>query len=228
MMMTSTNPIARFFALRVRLWPLMTAVVLLVGGFVAAFASGALNVLALPTLFGGSTLRESTEVVRFVVPEQQVVLASAHIEGLERESTDGNILGIPVPASARKTYIAYKFDAKLGIEGSEVKINPIEGEENTYRVSIPAFIFIGNSKPEFDSPIESNEVLGWLAEEANQTEMTNRILSERNAAKYVENSKEMLTTQAKFFYTSIIRSVSPDAEIKFIFADGTESGDKNG
>lgn len=225
--MTSTNPIARFFAFRVRLWPLLMAFVLIAGGLVAAFTSGALSVLALPTLFGGNAVRESAEVVRFVVPEQQVVLASAHIEGLESESTGGSILGIPLPASARKTYIAYKFDAKLGVEGSEVKIDAIEGEENAYRVSIPSFIFIGNSKPEFDAPIESNEVLGWLAEEANQTEMTNRILSERNASKYVENSKEMLTTQAKFFYTSIIQSVSPDAEIEFVFADGIESGDEN-
>jgi hypothetical protein len=225
--MASANPITRFFAFRVRLWPLLLAAVLIAGGLVGAFTSGALNALALPTLFGGNTVRESSEVVRFVVPEQQVVLASVHIEGFEKEGTDGNILGVPVPASGRNTYIAYKFNAKLGFEGSDVKIDPIEGKENTYRVSIPQFIVIGNNKIKFEAPIESNEVLGWLADKANQTEMTNRILSERNAAKYIENSKEVLTAQARLFYTSIIRSVSPDAEIEFVFADGIESGDKN-
>lgn len=214
----------RFLRKRVLLWPLLLTTALIAGGLIAAFSSGVLNALALSSLVGGNTVRESTEVVTFVVPEQQVVLASAHIEGLERESTDGSILGIPVPASARTTYIAYKFDAKLGIEGSDVSITPVSGEETSYRVSIPSFIFIGNSKPEFDDPIESNEVLGWLAQEANQTDMTNRILSERNTAEYVKSSQEMLVAQAKVFYTSIIRSVAPDAEIEFVFADDTTAG----
>src|SRR5690606_33569314 len=84
--MASANPIVRFFAFRVRLWPLLLAVVLIAGALATAFTSGALNALALPTLLGGNTVRESSEVVRFVVPEQQVVLASAHIQGLESES----------------------------------------------------------------------------------------------------------------------------------------------
>lgn len=51
--------------------------------------------------------------------------------------------------------------------------------------------------------------------------------AQRNSAKCVGHSKEMLRTQAKLFYTSIVRSISPDAETEFVFADGIESGDKN-
>lgn len=216
----------KFFGKRVLLWPLILMTALFVGGVVAAFTSGALNAVALASVFGGDTVKESREVVKFVVPEQQVVLASAHIEGLEREGTDGKILGLSIPSSSRTTYLAYKFDAKLGIEGSEVTIAPVKGKENAYLVSIPEFIFIGNSEPAFDDPIKSNDVLGWLAEEANQSKMTNNILSARNTAEYVQNSKEVLTSQAKFFYTSIIKSVSPDAEVEFVFAgDAQKSGD---
>lgn len=220
----------KFFRARVLVWPLLLATVLAVGGATAAFASGAMNAVAFSSMFGGNTVRESTEVVAFVVPEQQVVLASAYIQGLEKETTDGKFFGLSIPESERATYIAYKFDAKLGIEGSDVEIVPIAGKENAYRVSIPEFIFIGHSKPRFDDAIESNAMLGWLAQEANQTKMTNDILSDRNTAEYVENSKQMLTDQAKIFYTSIVRSVSPNAEIEFVFdgqaADATDGGSK--
>lgn len=221
--MKRANPIVRFFRTRVLLWPLLLVVMLFSGGIVAAFTSGALNAVAFSSIFGGNTVKESTEVVKFVVPEQQVVLASAHIEGIQKEDTDGKIFGLAIPASSRVTYLLYKFDAKLGIEGSEVEIEPIAGEENAFRVSIPKFIFIGSSKPDFEDPIRSNDVLGWLAEEANQSKMTNSILSERNAEKYVKNSNDVLTAQAKVFYTSIIQSVSPGAKIEFRFADGTET-----
>jgi len=220
------NAMKKFFRARVLIWPLLLVAALFIGGIVAAFASGAMNAVAFSSIFGGNTVKENTEVVKFVVPEQQVVLASAHIEGIQKEGTDGKIFGLAIPASSRVTYLLYKFDAKLGIEGSEVKIDPVEGKKNAYRVSIPKFIFIGNSKPEFEDPIKSNDVLGWLAEEANQSKMTNSILGDRNAEKYVKNSNDVLTAQAKVFYTSIIQSVSPGAKIEFVFADGTDtSGD---
>src|SRR5690606_30602702 len=130
----------KFFRARVLLWPLLLAVALFIGGTTAAFAGGALNAIAFSSIFGGDTVRESTEVVKFVVPEDQVVLASAHIEGLQKEGTDGKIFGISIPGSNRATYVQYKFDAKLGIEGSEVKITPASGEKSAYQVAIPEFI----------------------------------------------------------------------------------------
>ncbi len=205
-----------FFKARVLLWPLLLITVLVVAGTGAAFAFGGLNALALSSLLTSSSNERDSQVVQSVTRVQEVALLSLHIEGVARHESNGEILGVAIPASEKTTLIQYKFDAKLGIDGSQVKIEPTGPE--SFRVTIPQFIGIGYDDPVFEDPLESNNALSWLAPPAVQTRMINNILSDENKQKYITQNAAALKEQAKVFYSGIIASVDPEITIGFEFA----------
>ena len=205
-----------FFKARVLLWPLLVITVLVVAGMGAAFAFGGLNALALSSLFTSSSNERDSQVVQSVTRVQEVALLSLHIEGVARDKDNREILGVAVPASEKTTLIQYKFDAKLGIDGSQVKIEPTGPE--SYRVTIPQFIGIGFDNPVFEDALESNNALGWLAPPAIQTRMINNILSDKNKQKCITQNEEALKEQTKAFYSGIITSIDPEITIDFEFA----------
>ena len=124
-----------FFKARVLLWPVLLLIVLLVGGAAVAFASGGLNALALKSLFSSSSSERDSQVVQAVTRVQEVALLSLHIEGIDRYESNREIFGVAIPASEKTTLIQYKFDAKLGVDGSKVKIERTGPE--SLRVTIP-------------------------------------------------------------------------------------------
>ncbi|MBT2554488.1 hypothetical protein [Arthrobacter sp. ISL-5] len=206
-----------FFKARVLLWPVLLLIVLLVGGAAAAFASGGLNALALKALFSSSSLERDSQVVQAVTRVQEVALLSLHIEGVTRHESNGEILGVAIPASEKTTLIQYKFDAKLGVDGSQVKIEPTGPK--SFRVAIPQFIGIGFDDPVFEDPLESSNPLSWLTPPAVQTRMINNILSDENKQKYITQNAAALKEQAKVFYSEIIASVDPEITVDFEFAE---------
>ncbi|MDE8670772.1 hypothetical protein PY310_19555 [Pseudarthrobacter sp. H3Y2-7] len=205
-----------FFKARVLLWPLLLLIVLVVAGTGTAFASGGLNALALGSLFSSSSNERDSQVVQAVTRVQEVALLSLHIEGVDRNESNGEIFGVAVPASEKTTLLQYKFDAKLGIDGSKVRIEPTGPE--SFRVTVPQFIGIGFDDPVFESPLESNNLLGWVAAPAVQTRMINNILSDENKQKLITQNAAALKEQAKDFYSGIIKSVDPKITIDFEFA----------
>ncbi|MET3809409.1 hypothetical protein [Arthrobacter sp. UYEF3] len=206
-----------FFKARVLLWPLLLITVLVVAGTGAAFAFGGLNALAISSLFTSSSNERDSQVVQAVTRVQEVALLSLHIEGVTRHESNGEILGVAIPASEKTTLIQYKFDAKLGVDGSQVKIEPIGPK--SFRVTIPQFIGIGFDNPVFEDPLESNNALSWLTPPAVQTRMINNILSDENKQKYITQNAVALKEQAKVFYSGIIASVDPEITIDFEFAE---------
>lgn len=206
----------KFFKARVLLWPFLLVTVLVVTGTGAAFAFGGLNALALSSLLTSSSNERDSQVVQSVTSVQEVALLSLHIEGVARHESNGEILGVAVPESTKTTLIQYKFDAKLGIDGSQVKIEPTGPD--SFRMTIPEFIGIGFDEPVFEDPLESNDALGWLTTPTVQTRMINNILSDDNKQKYITQNEAALTEQAKVFYSRIIASVDPEITIDFEFA----------
>ena len=205
-----------FFKARVLLWPLLLITALVAAGMGAAFAFGGLNALALSSLFTSSSNERDSQVVQSVTRVQEVALLSLHIEGVATNEKNREILGVAVPASEKTTLIQYKFDAKLGIDGSQVKIEPTGPE--SYRVTIPQFIGIGFDNPVFEDALESNNALGWLAPPAIQTRMINNILSDKNKQKYITQNAAAMKEQAQVFYSGIIASVDPEITVDFEFA----------
>jgi hypothetical protein len=206
-----------FFKARLLLWPFLLVIVIIVAGTGTAFALGGLNALALGSLFAGTSNERDSQVIRYATPQQEVALLSLHIEGVARHDSSGQILGVAVPASERTTLIQYKFDAKLGIDGSRVDIEP--NGTGSLRVTIPEFIGIGFDDPVFEDAIESNDTLSWLAPPAIQTRMINNVLSDEKKHEYIAQSEAALKEQAKVFYSAIIAGVDPAISIDFEFAD---------
>lgn len=209
--------IMNFFEVRVLLWLVLLVVVLVVAGTGVAFATGGLNALALRSLFTSSSHERDSQVVQSVTRLQEVALLSLHMEGISRHESNGEVLGVAIPASEKTTLIQYQFDAKLGIDGSQVKIEPTG--PNSFRLTIPQFIGIGFDKPTFEDPLESNNALGWLATPAVETRMVNNILSDENKQKYISQNEVALKEQAKVFYSGLIANVDPEISIDFAFAE---------
>ncbi|MGI9823352.1 hypothetical protein [Agromyces sp. Marseille-Q5079] len=207
----------RFFKARVLLWPVILVITVFVAGTGSAFAAGGLNALALGSLFTSSSSERDSQVIQSVTSVQEVALLSLHIEGVTRHHDDGEILGMAVDAIDRTTLIQYRFDAKLGIDGSQVTIEP--NGPGSYRVTIPEFVGIGFDDPVFEDPMESNGALGWLAPPAVQTRMINNILSDENKQTYIDQNEAALKEQAQVFYRGIVASVDPEITIDFEFAD---------
>src|SRR6478735_6661141 len=156
----------KFFKARVLLWPALLLLVLLGGGAAAAFASGGLNALGLKSLFGSSSSERDSQVVQAVTRVQEVALLRLHIEGIDRHESNGEIFGVAIPASEKTTLLQYRFDAKLGVDGSKVKIERTGPE--SLRVTIPESKFIGFDNLVFEDALERGNPLSSLAEPAAQ------------------------------------------------------------
>ncbi|MDM7989921.1 hypothetical protein [Arthrobacter sp. zg-Y877] len=205
-----------FFKARVPLWTLLLITFLVLAGTGAAFAFGGLKGLALNSLFTSSSNERDSQVVQSVTQMQEVALLSLYIEGIERQESNGEIFGMAIPASEKTTLIQYNFDAKLGIDGSQVKIEPTGA--GSFHVTIPEFIGIGFDDPVFEDPLEDNNALGWLAPPAVQTRVITNILSDENKQEYISQNEAALKEQAKVFYSGIIASIDPEITITFDFA----------
>ena len=178
-------------------------------GFLAAQA------LSGRSLLGSETDSRNTQLMDSVTREQQVVLLSLGIQGISEKTARTTILGIEVPGSERALFLQYSFNAKLGIEGKDVRIR--QTGENEYLVSVPGFVFIGHSNEEFKLAAENNGVLSWVTAEIDPVEMINSILDDEAKARYVSSNEEVLRDQAKAFYAGIVRGIDPTIAVRFEF-----------
>ena len=191
----------------------IVAVVVVVAVAVGAFAAGQLT----PKLFALGSESESTDtrVIQAITREEQVVLLSLGIQGISEKTERITFLGVEVPGSERASFVQYSFNAKLGIDGRDVRIVP--SGEKKYRISIPEYIFIGHSNEDFKLVAENNGALSFITPENDPVEMINSILSEDAQAEYIENNEEILREQALAFYSGIITGIDPEISITYDF-----------
>ena len=178
-----------------------------------AFTAGQLA----PKLFALGSESESTDtrVIQAITREEQVVLLSLGIQGISEKTERITFLGVDVPGSERASFVQYSFNAKLGIDGRDVRIVP-RGEKK-YRISIPEYIFIGHSNEDFKLVAENNGALSFITPENDPVEMINNILSEDTQAEYIANNEEILREQAVMFYSGIITGIDPEISITYDF-----------
>lgn len=157
----------------------------------------------------------NTQVVHAVQRQEKVVLLSLGVQGLAEENTRRTILGKDVPGTGRTIFLQYTYQAMLGIDGSDVTVEATG--ENSYRVMIPEFIFIGSSEHTFKTAIEDNGILSWVTPEIDTTAMIARILDDQAKDKHINDNVSLLQEQAQSFYGGIIRAVSPEATVEFRF-----------
>ncbi|WP_111719207.1 hypothetical protein [Homoserinimonas sp. OAct 916] len=190
---------------------------LIVGIFV--FALGAFSALWATTVISGSgTETRSTQIVNSVSREEQVVLLSLGIQGIDdKVGEKSKFFGMfEIPGSERTKFIRYGFDAKLGIDGKDVLIE--QTGENEFLVTIPEFIFIGHDNPNAETAIDKNGALSWLTPEIDGAKLITDILNNpETKSQYISKYEEILKDQAKVFYSSIITSIDPTVVLTFTF-----------
>lgn len=174
---------------------------------------------ALPnlSLFTSSAEARDTQIINSITREEQVVLLSLGIQGIAEKTARGEFLGMDVPGSGRATFLQYTFNAKLGIDGQDVRIMPTGEDE--FLVSIPEFIFIGHDDETFRTVVEDAGALSFVTPEIDTTDMINEILDDEAQGEYVVSNREILEDQAKVFYTAIVESIDPEIALTFEFRD---------
>ncbi|MBO9578266.1 MAG: hypothetical protein J7480_05800 [Microbacteriaceae bacterium] len=150
---------------------------------------------------------------------QQVALLSLQVQGIEskKRATTWEFPWGPweVPGSERALFVQYSFAAKLGIDGADVRIEPLG--DGRFRVAVPAFEFIGQDDVDLRIAVEANGALSWITPEIDEIAMADEILSGSSEAQYVADNRDTLQDQARDFYTGIAQSIDPEIELEFMF-----------
>lgn len=185
------------------------AFVLAIGAFLGAKNLGWLSPI------GITSESSDSQVVRAIERTQEVSLLSLGIQGIKQENRSAKVFGKTVPGTGEKVFLQYNFDAKLGIDGADVKVT--KTGEHAYTVSVPEFIFIGYAEPTFTVAVEDGSVLSWVTPDINKVDMINEILNDDARKKYVASNQDLLKDQTKVFYDSLIKSIDPTVETTFEF-----------
>lgn len=150
------------------------------------------------------------------MPEEQIVLLSLGIEGLqERQQSQKEIFGWKVPGSERVMFVGYSFKAKLGVEGKDINIEQTGPDQ--FLITVPDFIFIGHDEIEFKSAIEQNGALAWTTPEIDQSEVTNEILNSESKSEYITEYEGQLQEQTINFFENLVESIDADVRLEFEF-----------
>lgn len=192
------------------LWPALV----LVGALVAA---GALLIVKPPLgNWVGATTDKNTQIVNAITRTQEVSLVRLGIEGIrERKTEDGQFFFLSIPNS-RAAFLRYSFDAKLGIDTKDVKID--EQPDGSFVITIPSFIVIGLDNQNVEVAAEASDVLSWTTPEIDKVAMVNDVFGDDLQDEYLAKNDELLRDQARTFYTNIITAIDPDVTLKFEFA----------
>ena len=159
----------------------------------------------------------NTQVINAIDRTKQVSLLSLGIEGIEKKAEKATtFFGMPIPGSERTKFLQYSFDAKLGLDGDNVRIE--HTGEREFTVAISDFTFIGYDNMHFEVATESNGALSWVTPEIDSATMANSILSGDAKQEYLASHRDLLMEQAKAFYGGIIKAVDPTLDVKFDFA----------
>lgn len=179
----------------------------------AALAVGAGKVFPELSPFGVRTQDRNTQILNAITREEQVVLLSLSIQGILERKSSTEFLGMNIPGSERASFLMYSFDAKLGLEGRDVRVE--QSGDKVVRITLPKFIFIGHSNERFKMAAESNGLLSWATPEIDIAEMITNILNDDTQSNYLESNKELLRDQATAFYSGLIKSVDPTITVQF-------------
>ncbi|MGO3528793.1 hypothetical protein [Glutamicibacter arilaitensis] len=160
--------------------------------------------------------KRNTEITHSLQREEQVVLLSLGVQEIENTSQDKTFFDFKIPGTTRTSHVQFSFDAKVGIEGEDVKVE--EAGNNRYIVSIPEFIFIGHENLNVKLINEENGVLSWVTPDIDQNEMLQKVLSDELQDEHIEKNEDTLREQAPSFYKRIVEGIDPSATLEFKYS----------
>lgn len=189
-------------------WAVILLILVVAG--IAAFAGLTLGKML------GATEERDVQVVRSVIGEEQVILLTAGLSDIKEERDNQDFFGLfDIPFSERAVFLRYDFDAKFGIEGKDVEIEPLG--DKAYRITIPSFQFLGYDEPEFSVATEANGILSWATPEIDTLQATEELLTDAAVAEHIDGFRPLLEEQAATFYSRIVSGIEPDATLTFAF-----------
>ena len=182
---------------------------------VGLLAGGAITRAMSVEVLGSARDERNTQIIEAIQREEQVVLLSLGVQGIAEERVVTTIFGKQLPGSGRVLFLQYSYNAKLGIEGSEVTISQLD--ENRFQVSIPEFIFIGHDDVQFQTAVEDNGVLSWVTPEIDTAQVISEILDGDAQFQQVVDNRLLLEDQARAFYTGILEAIDPEVQVVYEF-----------
>lgn len=188
---------------------LLLASSLALGAFTVAKNQGLLSP------FGIESESHDSQVVNAIERTEEVSLVSLAIQGIKEKAESAKLFGKRVPGTSEKVFLQYNFNAKLGVDGADVRV--VKTGKSAYRVAVPKFKFIGYDKPTFKVAAVDGSVLSWAAPDVDQVEMINEILNGAAQQTYLKSYDEELKSQTKTFYDTLITSIDPAAVTTFEF-----------
>lgn len=188
---------------------LLVLAVVAFGLFLLAGKAGWLSVV------GIRSETNDSQVVQAIERTQEIALVSLNIEGITDRTDTAEIFGQSVPGTEEQVFVQYTFDAKLGIDGTEVDV--AKTSAHAYRIVVPEYEFIGYDQPSFKVATEDGGLLSWVTPDIDKLEMVNEILDEDAQQQYLEKNQAVLEDQTQVFYDSLVTSIDPDAEVTYEF-----------
>lgn len=168
-----------------------------------------------------STVVNQTQVVEAVERIEEVALLSLNVRDLVDES-DSVSLGLPwgewvVPGTERSLLVEYSYASKLGVDGSRVQLEA--SDEHDYLIRVPEFIFIGQSNVDIKVLVDSNGIISFATPAIDKLAMAETVLGDDNKRKIIQQHDSDLRLQAQEFYTGLVLSIDPEANLEFQFAN---------
>jgi hypothetical protein len=115
---------------------------------------------------------------------------------------------------ARTALLRYHFDAKLGIEGADVRIE----QRGCPRRDDSSFIFIGHDDVSFKLAAVDGGLLSWTTPEIDNFETINRMLDDEARQENIDTNQDRLRA-ARNSFTGVIVSIEPTLDVAFEFSD---------
>lgn len=205
--------IRRLFKSNVHFWVVICLALLFLGTWVFGMFSGNGH------LWNTKAKTNETQVVTAMTKRNQVAILGLSVTDIYDKSQVKTFLGMEVPFSEKTAYVKGTFEAKLGFDGNLVDIKKEAKKENAYHVSIPEFIVVGISNPNFEVINNKGEFLSFITEDINTHELANNAMSDETLVKYIDKNREWLEEEATDYYQQLLNSIDPNATLSITFSE---------
>lgn len=163
------------------------------------------------------TVSQDTLTVKALTKEKKVVMVNLGLSEILNEKRTTKLFGQNIFGTNRQKIMQASFDAELGVDGKYVDIAATGN--NTYKVTVKKFIFIGYSNPNFKVLDEHNGVFSSFTADINETDMINKVLDTKSKRKYIAKYNDLLEQSTKEFYRNIVAATNSKAKLTFEFPE---------
>jgi hypothetical protein len=169
------------------------------------------------SISGTTVETNETQTITYLEKNKEIALVTLGVTDILDQTTSKKLFGKKVAFSDKKTFMKATFEAKLGIDGKDVKVTEIGEKE--FEINIPKFVFIGYSNPKFEHIADNNGVLSFLTEDIDQAELINKMLDEKGQEKYISQYTSLLKESAEEFYNNLIPSFDKGVKLSFKYEE---------